>query len=81
MAEAPPPALTLRVAGALLDADFAPDEASGGGTAIHDVSELAARAYADADDIDGKNAALDVIDRVVALDTFRIARTLVDYER
>lgn len=81
MAEAPPPALTLRVAGAFLDADFAPDEASGGGTAIDDVSELAARAYADADDIDGKNAALDVIDRVVALDTFRIARTLVDYER
>lgn len=81
MADAPPPALALRVAGACLDAEFASDQASTGGSAIHDISELAARAYADASNMDGKNAALDVIDRVVALDTFRIARALADYER
>jgi hypothetical protein len=81
IASAPPPALSLRVANAFLDAEFAPNEASGGGMVVHDVGELAARAYADADDPAGKNAALDVIDRLVALDTFRIARALADYER
>jgi hypothetical protein len=81
VAEAPPPALVLRVASAFLDAEFASGEASGGGMAIHEVSELATRAYADADTIEGKNAALDVIDRVLALDTFRVARALAEYER
>jgi hypothetical protein len=81
MAGAPPPALALQVAGAFLDAEFASSEASGGGMAIHDLGELAARAYADADGLDAKNAALNIIDRLVALDTFRIARALADYER
>jgi hypothetical protein len=81
MAKAPPPALALSVASAFLDAEFAPSEASSGGTAIHDVSELAARAYATAATSEDKNAALDVIDRVAALDTFRIAHTLAEYER
>ncbi|MFL5846260.1 MAG: hypothetical protein ACJ762_16350 [Solirubrobacteraceae bacterium] len=81
MADAPPPALSLRVAGAFLGAEFASGEAAGGRMAVHDVAELAARAYADANDLEGKNAALDVIDGVVALDTFRIARALAEYER
>ncbi len=80
MADAPPPELSLRVADAFLDAEFAA-EATDRGTAIQDVGQLAARAYANADGLEGKNAALDVIDRVVALDTFRIARALAEYER
>lgn len=81
MADAPPPALALRVCTAFLDAGFAAGEAAASGMAIHDLGELAARAYVDADGLDGKNAALDVIDRVLALDTFRVARALAEYER
>lgn len=79
LAQAPPPALSLR--SAALDAAFAAGDAVGGGMALHDLGELAARAYADADDLAGQNAALDVIDRVLELDTFRVNRALADYER
>lgn len=39
------------------------------------------RAYADADGLNANNAAVDVIDRVVGLDTFHVASALADYER
>ena len=79
LSQAPPPALSLQACNAYLRADFA--DADSGGTALHDVGELAVRAYADAADLTGQNAALDVIDRVLELDTFPTSRALEDYER
>ena len=81
LAHAPPPALSLRACSAYLDADFAAGDAVGGSRALRDLGELAVRAYADADDRAGQNAALDVIDRMLELETFRVNQALADYER
>lgn len=80
-AEAPPPRLSLGVCRAYLDADFAESHAVGGSMSLHNVGELALRAYADASDQVGHNTALDIIDRVLELDTFRVAAALADYDR
>ncbi len=82
MADAPPSRLSLRVCRAFLSRDWAERDVAGGGTALYNAGELAIRAYADAaGDADASNAALDVIDRILALDTFRVSRVLDDYER
>lgn len=82
MANAPPAAVSLRVCEAFLRADWAERDTAGGGTALYNAGELAIRAYADAaGDAQASNAALDVIDRILALDTFRVSRVLADYER
>lgn len=81
LAPAPPPALSLRACSAFLNADFAVGDAVGGSMVFHDLGKLVVRAYADADDLAGQNAALDVIDRVLELDSFRVNPALTDYER
>ncbi len=81
-ASAPPPALSLRVCNAFLSTEWADRNTAGGGTALYHAGELAIRAYADAaGDPAASDAALDVIDRILALDTFRVSRVLDDYER
>lgn len=81
-ASAPPPALSLRVCNAFLSTDWAERNTAGGGTALYHAGELAIRAYADAaGDLAAFDAALDIIDRVLALDTFRLSRVLTDHER
>ena len=81
LAQAPPPVLSLRACGAVLDAGFGSADAVGGSVTLHELGELSLRAYADAADLSGRNAALDVIDRMLELDSFRFGHALSDYER
>jgi hypothetical protein len=79
-AEAPPAATSLQTCCAYLDAHAATGTDTGG-MALHDAGELALRAYAGAHDLAGQNSALDVVDRVLELDAFRLNRSLAEYER
>lgn len=80
-AEAPPPAITLRVCQAFLDVVDVADVSGCRGSLGIDVSELGARAYADADDHAGRERALDVIDSAIERGAYGATRALRDHDR
>jgi hypothetical protein len=82
MADAPPLQISLDVCNAFLDQSRRGEHVRDHDVAIHDAGELAIRAYANAGGSTAAlNAALDVIDGILELDTFRVSRALAEYDR
>jgi HEAT repeat protein len=80
-AEAPPPELALRVCRAFLETTGIDDPADSHGSRTFDVSELAVRAYADAEDDAGRSRALDVIDIALERGAYRAIHALREHDR
>lgn len=79
-ADAPPTHLVLTAVEAFLQAPFSQPDAASGGLAMHDAGELVARSYATTSGAE-RERALDAVDRLLALDTFRLSSTIEQYDR
>lgn len=81
MATSAPSDLVLQACTAYIQSDFTGARSHGRGMALRNAGDLVLRAYASARTREAREAALDVIDQLLMLGTYRLGSSLVNYER